>query len=69
MAANTVNETHAHDFDAQVLVIDGEITILRDGKAQIFRKGDTCEVAAGTRHEERVGPQGVRYIAGRRERA
>jgi hypothetical protein len=25
-------------------------------------------VPAGTAHEERVGPQGVRYIAGRRHR-
>ena len=69
MAANTVNDTHTHDFDAQVLVLDGEITITRDGKAQTFRAGDSCEVPAGTVHAEQIGPQGVRYLAGRRERA
>ena len=69
MAANTINADHAHDFDAQVLVVDGEITIVRDGKAHTFRKGDTCEVPAGTVHAEQVGPQGVRYIAGRRRAA
>jgi len=69
MAANTVNDTHSHDFDAQVLVLDGEITITRGGKAQTFRAGDSCEVPAGTVHAEQIGPQGVRYIAGRRQPA
>jgi quercetin dioxygenase-like cupin family protein len=69
MAANTVNEDHAHDFDAQVLVLDGEITITRGGKAQTFRAGDSCEVPAGTVHAEQIGPEGVRYLAGRRERS
>jgi len=69
MAANTVNDTHSHDFDAQVLVLDGEITITRGGKAQTFRAGDSCEVPAGTAHAEQIGPQGVRYIAGRRQPA
>jgi quercetin dioxygenase-like cupin family protein len=69
MAANTVNEDHAHDFDAQVLVLGGQITITRGGKAQTFRAGDSCEVPAGTVHAEQVGPEGVRYIAGRRKPA
>jgi quercetin dioxygenase-like cupin family protein len=69
MAADVVNEAHTHDFDAQVLVVDGEITIVRDGIAHTFRKGDTCELPAGTKHAERVGPEGVRYIAGRRQPA
>jgi quercetin dioxygenase-like cupin family protein len=69
MAPNTVNDTHTHDFDAQLLFLDGEMTIVRGGKAQTFRAGDTCEVLAGTVHAEQIGPQGVRYIAGRRERA
>lgn len=66
MPANTVNQSHAHDFDAQLLILDGELTLLRDGVAQTYRAGDSCQVPAGTAHEERAGPQGVRYIAGRR---
>jgi quercetin dioxygenase-like cupin family protein len=69
IAANTVNEDHTHDFDAQVLVLDGEITITRGGKAQTFRTGDSCEVPAGTVHAEQIGPEGVRYLAGRRQPA
>ena len=35
-------------------------------KAETFRVGDSCAVAAGEVHAEHVGPQGVAYIAGRR---
>ena len=68
MAANLVNPSHTHEFDAQLLILGGEITILRDGAAHTYREGDTCEVIAGTMHEERVGPEGVRYLAARRQR-
>jgi quercetin dioxygenase-like cupin family protein len=50
-------------------VLDGEITITRGGKAQTFRAGDSCEVPAGTVHAEQIGPEGVRYLAGRRQPA
>jgi len=42
-----VNPDHAHDWDARVMVIGGEITLTRDGKAETFRVGDSCAVAAG----------------------
>jgi quercetin dioxygenase-like cupin family protein len=48
------------------MVIGGEITLTRGGKAETFRVGDSCAVAAGEIHAEHVGPQGVAYIAGRR---
>jgi len=48
------------------MVIGGEITITRNGKADIFRVGDSCAVAAGETHAENVGAQGVAYISGRR---
>ena len=57
---------HGHDWDARVMVIAGEITITRDGKADTFREGDSCAVPANYPHAEQVGPQGVAYIAGRR---
>jgi hypothetical protein len=45
------------------------MTIVRDGVPHTYRAGDSCEMPAGTLHEERVGPQGVSYIAGRRRQA
>lgn len=66
MEADHFNAEHAHDFDACVLVVDGEMTIARHGKAEIFRVGDLCTIAAGTVHSEKSGPAGARYLAGRR---
>jgi len=57
---------HTHDWDARVMVIGGEITITRNGKADRFCAGDSCAVAAGEVHAEDVGKYGVAYIAGRR---
>jgi quercetin dioxygenase-like cupin family protein len=58
-------EAHAHDFDARIMVLGGEITLTRDGKAETFRAGDHCEVSAGCMHAEQVGPEGVAFIAGK----
>ena len=51
------------------MVIGGEITITREGKAETFHVGDSCTVAAGEMHAEHVGLHGVAYIAGRRATA
>jgi quercetin dioxygenase-like cupin family protein len=66
MEANHFNAEHAHEFDAHVLVVDGEMTITRHGKAEIFRPGDMCSMPAGTLHSEQCGPAGAHYLAGRR---
>jgi len=66
MEANHFNPEHAHEFDACVLVVEGEITIARNGKPEVFRAGDMCSMAAGTPHTETCGATGVHYLAGRR---
>jgi quercetin dioxygenase-like cupin family protein len=58
-------EPHCHEFDARIMVLGGEITLIRDGKPETFRAGDHCEVPAGCMHTECVGPEGVAYIAGK----
>jgi quercetin dioxygenase-like cupin family protein len=63
---NQNNPEHVHNWDARLMVIGGEITITRDGKAETFRSGDCCVVPANYPHTEQAGPQGVAYIAGRR---
>jgi quercetin dioxygenase-like cupin family protein len=69
MEADQFNPEHAHEFDACVMVVDGEMTIARNGKPEIFRAGDICTMAAGTPHTDNCGPAGVRYLAGRRHLA
>ncbi|MBV8776344.1 MAG: cupin domain-containing protein [Alphaproteobacteria bacterium] len=66
MEAHHFNPEHQHEFDACVLLVDGEMTITRNGKPEVFQAGDMCTLAAGTPHTEKCGPAGAHYLAGRR---
>jgi quercetin dioxygenase-like cupin family protein len=48
------------------MILGGEMTITRDGKADTFHLGDTCSVPANYPHAEKIGPRGVAFIAGRK---
>ncbi len=66
MQANETNPEHDHEFDARLLVVEGEMTVTCGDAERTYRTGDTFAMTAGRRHIERSGPEGVRYIAGRR---
>ncbi|MBV8937193.1 MAG: cupin domain-containing protein [Alphaproteobacteria bacterium] len=66
MPAGHINSEHAHEFDARLMVLEGEMTVACDGEERTYRAGDTFAMSAGRRHAERSGPNGVRYLAGRR---
>jgi len=66
MEANAVNPEHAHEFDARLLILEGALTIARDGDERTYRAGDSFAMSAGCRHAEHCGPDGARYLAGRR---
>src|SRR6201989_766485 len=40
----SAEDLHAHDFDARIMVLSGEITVTRDGKPDVFHAGDHCEI-------------------------
>lgn len=61
-------DDHVHAFDACALIIDGEFTITVGGLPRHYSAGDIFRLPAGTSHSERAGPQGVKYLAGRRTR-
>jgi quercetin dioxygenase-like cupin family protein len=63
---NVYRESHTHDFDARVFVLDGSITLVFGQDRCVYGPGDSCNVPAGTPHEEHSGADGVRYVAGRR---
>ena len=66
MEPNFLNPEHAHEFDARLLVLEGAMTIAAEGSERTYRAGETFTMAAGCRHTERSGPDGARYLAGRR---
>lgn len=64
MPAGTFVAEHTHEFDVRALVLDGEITLITEGEAQVYRAGDIFVLPAGHRHAESVGAAGVEYLAG-----
>ena len=66
MEPNTDNPEHAHEFDARLMVIEGEMAIARNGAVETYRAGETFSVESGCRHAERGGSEGAVYLAGRR---
>lgn len=66
MEPNALNPEHDHEFDARLLILEGAVTIAAEGTEKTYRAGDTFTMSAGCRHSERSGPDGTRYLAGRR---
>jgi quercetin dioxygenase-like cupin family protein len=69
MAPDALNPEHSHEFDARLLVLEGAMTIAAEGGERTYRAGDSYAMRAGCRHTERSGPEGARYLAGRRYQA
>ena len=66
---NVHRDAHAHDFDARLFVLDGSVTLVFGSDRVTYRPGDSCDVPAGTMHEEHTEADGVRFLAGRRPAA
>jgi quercetin dioxygenase-like cupin family protein len=66
MQPNAINPEHAHDFDARLMVVAGEMTIVVGDQCNTYQVGDTFSMTHGCRHAEHAGPNGATYVAGRR---
>jgi len=66
MAAGHVNPEHSHEFDARLLMLEGEMTVTYKDGPVTYRAGETCALEAGTPHAEQCGASGARYLAARR---
>ena len=66
MAANHVEPTHTHDFDASILVLSGEISAVMEDRTVTCRAGDSFSLDANTPHAEQVGAEGVKFLVGRK---
>ena len=65
---NVTEDLHAHGFDVRIMVLSGEITVIRDGKSETFCAGGHCEIPGDCQHATKVGPEGVAYIVGKVDR-
>ena len=66
LAAGTRNEEHAHPFEVRALVLEGRIALTVDAVKRAYDAGQVFTMAPGCPHFEEVGPQGVRYLVGRK---
>jgi mannose-6-phosphate isomerase-like protein (cupin superfamily) len=65
-APGAVVGTHTHPFDADALVVQGEMWLEVGGQERRLITGDGFVLAAGTPHSERYGPEGATYWVARR---
>jgi quercetin dioxygenase-like cupin family protein len=61
-----VVDVHSHPFEAQAIVVRGEMWLTVDGVTRHLQPGGTFSLAAGIRHSERYGAVGATYWVGRR---
>jgi len=66
-APDTVLATHAHPFEANALVVQGEMWLAVAGKpAQRLLPGDRFHLEPEVPHDERYGSQGATYWVARK---
>lgn len=56
---------HTHPFHARALLVQGEMWLTVGEETQHLLAGDRFELAPGTKHSERYGPQGATYWVAR----
>lgn len=57
---------HAHPFEAEALILEGELQIRTADEERSYKAGDVFHLQPGVRHSETYGPQGVKYLVGRK---
>jgi quercetin dioxygenase-like cupin family protein len=63
---NTQYPDHTHGVVTAHIILEGEMKVAMDGKAQTYRVGDRFDVPANTVHSALMGPRGCRYVIGER---
>ena len=64
--ANGGMPLHGHPFQSKALILEGELSLVIDGVETLYRAGDVFELSYDQPHVERYGPQGVKYLVGRK---
>lgn len=65
-AAATQLDNHVHPFEALALILSGDITISTEQGETTYHAGETFHLQPNELHREAFGPEGVRYLAGRK---
>ena len=63
---HAIQSTHTHPFDAEALVVQGEMWLTVGEVTRHLRPGDTFGLDANVVHAERYGSEGAIYWVARR---
>ena len=55
---------HTHAVETAHIILEGELTLTRNGESVTYGPGQRCDVPAGSVHAARIGPEGCRYLIG-----
>ena len=61
-----VNPEHSHPWDVRVMVVQGALTLHRDGTARTYKTGETFAMPKGCLHSESYGPEGAVTLFGKK---
>lgn len=63
-APETFYPDHTHETLTAHIILDGQMTLTMNGKAETYYVGERCDVPAGVVHSALIGPHGCRYLIG-----
>lgn len=55
---------HTHENLTAHIILEGEMELTVESKAETCKKGDRVDVPANTVHSAKIGPDGCRYLVG-----
>ena len=61
-----INPEHSHPFDVRAMVVQGALTLTRDGASRTYRAGETFTMPKGCLHSESYGAEGAVTLFGRK---
>lgn len=63
---NAYYPPHTHPELAAHVILSGEMTLTTHGKEITVKAGERFDVKAGEIHAAKIGPQGSKYLVGRK---
>ncbi len=61
-----VNPEHSHPFDVRAMVMQGALTLTREGKAETYKPGQIFAMPRGCLHFESYDDDGAVVLLGRK---
>ena len=60
-------DEHEHAFEVRALILEGAIEIISSGVSRTYSVGEIFQLGFKQSHAESYGPQGVKYLASRKQ--